>query len=35
VHDLDHLVQTSRVMAKQVGSDVGPWVAFLKVLRQN
>jgi hypothetical protein len=35
VHDLDHLVQTSRVMAKQVGSDVGPWLAFLKVLRQS
>jgi hypothetical protein len=34
-HDLDHIVQISRVMAKQIGSDVGPWLAFLKVLRQN
>jgi hypothetical protein len=35
VHDLDHLVQISRVMAKQIGPDVGPWVEFLKVLRQT
>ena len=34
VHDLDHIVQVSRVMAKQYTSAVGPWTAYLKVLRQ-
>ena len=34
-HDLDHLMQISRVMAKQIGSDVGPWVEYLKVLRST
>jgi hypothetical protein len=34
VHDLDHIVQISRVMAKQYSSAVGPWTAYLKVLRQ-
>jgi len=32
-HDLDHLMQISRVLAKQIGTNVGPWVEFLKVLR--
>jgi hypothetical protein len=32
-HDLDHLMQISRVMAKQIGHEVGPWVEYLKVLR--
>jgi DinB family protein len=34
VHDLDHIVQVSRVLAKQYASAVGPWTAYLKVLRQ-
>lgn len=34
VHDLDHLSQISRVMAKQYTDAVGPWIAFLKILRQ-
>ncbi len=34
-HDLDHLMQISRVMAKQIGTDVGPWVEYLKVLRST
>lgn len=34
VHDLDHIVQISRVMAKQYTSAVGPWIEYLKVLRQ-
>ncbi|MFN8356159.1 MAG: DinB family protein [Spirosomataceae bacterium] len=34
VHDLDHLSQISRVMAKQYSDEVGPWIAFLKILRQ-
>ncbi len=33
VHDLDHVVQISRVMAKQLGSEVGPWVEFLRIVR--
>lgn len=33
VHDLDHLVQISRVMAKGYTEAVGPWKAYLRVLR--
>lgn len=32
VHDLGHLAQIGRVMAKQYTDAVGPWVAFLPVL---
>ena len=32
-HDLDHLVQISRVMAKAYTDAVGPWRAYLKVLK--
>lgn len=32
VHDLGHLAQISRVMAKQYRGEVGPWVAYLPVL---
>ncbi|MBX7184636.1 MAG: DinB family protein [Vicinamibacteria bacterium] len=32
VHDSDHLVQISRVIAKRYTHDVGPWRAFLNVL---
>lgn len=34
VHDLDHISQISRVMAKQYKDEVGPWIAYLKILRQ-
>jgi hypothetical protein len=34
VHDLDHIAQISRVMAKQYKEDVGPWIEYLKILRQ-
>jgi hypothetical protein len=34
-HDLDHLVQIARVMAHQIGGDVGPWVEFLRVVRDK
>jgi hypothetical protein len=34
-HDLDHLVQISRVMAFQIGEHVGPWVEFLRVVRDR
>lgn len=32
VHDLDHIVQISRVMAKQYSEEVGPWREYLRVL---
>lgn len=32
VHDLGHLAQIARVMAKRYREDVGPWRAFLAVL---
>jgi uncharacterized damage-inducible protein DinB len=32
VHDLGHLAQIARVMAKQYGEAVGPWQAYLPVL---
>lgn len=31
-HDLAHLAQTARVMAKQYREAVGPWRAFLRVM---
>jgi hypothetical protein len=34
VHDLDHISQISRIMAKQYKEPSGPWVEYLKVLRQ-
>lgn len=33
-HDLDHLVQISRTMAGQYREAVGPWVAYLRVIRE-
>ncbi len=32
-HDLGHLVQISRVMARQYRDAVGPWRAYLSVMR--
>ncbi len=32
-HDLDHLMQISRVMGKQLKDDIGPWVEYLRVAR--
>ena len=34
VHDLDHIGQISRVMAKQYQKEVGPWMEYLKILNQ-
>ena len=34
VHDLGHLAQISRVMAKQYRDAVGPWEAYLPVLHR-
>jgi uncharacterized damage-inducible protein DinB len=35
VHDLGHLAQVARVMAKQYRAEVGPWVAYLPVLTDH
>lgn len=35
VHDLGHIAQVARVMAKQYRDDVGPWVPFLPVLTDH
>jgi hypothetical protein len=32
VHDLGHIVQVSRTLARQLTADVGPWTAYLGVL---
>ena len=32
-HDLGHLVQIARVMARRYRSDAGPWRAYLSVIR--
>lgn len=34
VHDLGHIAQISRVMAKQYKTDVGPWIDYLGVLKR-
>ena len=35
VHDLGHIAQVSRVMAKRYTEDVGPWMAFLPILTDH
>lgn len=34
VHDLTHLSQIDRTLASQYRDEVGPWQAFLSVLRR-
>jgi hypothetical protein len=31
-HDLGHIAQTARVMAKQYREDIGPWRAYLPIM---
>jgi hypothetical protein len=31
-HDLDHISQVCRVMAKQYKEEVGPWVEYLRIM---
>jgi DinB family protein len=31
-HDLDHLMQISRVLARQYSGEVGPWRAYLRII---
>jgi hypothetical protein len=33
VHDLNHIAQLSRVMAKQYKEEVGPWIGYLRILQ--
>ncbi|MGH7598035.1 MAG: DinB family protein [bacterium] len=33
VHDLDHISQIARVMAKQYLDEVGPWMSYLSILK--
>jgi hypothetical protein len=35
VHDLEHVAQAARVMAKQYTKEVGPWVPLLPVLTDH
>jgi hypothetical protein len=35
VHDLEHVAQAARVMAKQYAAEVGPWVPYLPVLTDH
>ena len=35
VHDLNHLAQAARVMAKRCKAEVGPWVDYLPVLTRG
>lgn len=35
VHDLGHIAQVARVMAKQYRDEVGPWVPYLPVLTEH
>jgi len=34
VHDLNHIAQIARVMAKQYKTEVGPWVEYLPILNR-
>ncbi len=33
VHDLNHISQIARVMARQYKTEVGPWVEYLRILQ--
>jgi hypothetical protein len=35
VHDLDHVAQIARTMAKVYAEAVGPWAAYLSILRDR
>lgn len=35
VHDLDHIVQITRVLAVQYTDAVGPWRAYLRIVRDD
>lgn len=33
-HDLTHVSQVARILAKGIASDVGPWAAYLRIVRE-
>ncbi len=33
VHDLGHIAQITRVMAKQYGGEIGPWKTYLPIVQ--
>ena len=33
-HDLDHIVQIARAMARRYREDAGPWTAYIRVLQE-
>ncbi|WP_047155349.1 DinB family protein [Aneurinibacillus tyrosinisolvens] len=35
VHDLTHIAQIVRVMAERYREDVGPWIEYLSILKNN
>ena len=35
VHDLDHVAQIARTMAKAYGAATGPWATYLSILRER
>ncbi len=35
VHDLAHLCQISRVMAKQYGEEIGPWIKYFSIFKNE
>jgi hypothetical protein len=35
VHDLDHVAQIARTMAKVYTDDTGPWIEYLSILRDR
>ena len=34
-HDVDHVMQISRVLARQYSDEVGPWRAYLRIIRER
>ncbi len=32
IHDLTHIAQISRVMAKQYKEEIGPWVEYFRII---
>jgi hypothetical protein len=35
VHDLNHIAQTARVLARRYAGEVGPWKAYLSILDEK
>lgn len=33
IHDLTHIAQVTRVMAKQYKEEMGPWIEFFRIMR--